>query len=119
MIWEELKEVVSCDYLFVVLSYIQLLCSVPSLNIGFPDEIFRSRPIPSLNESVPLFYFDEISIFPGKIFVDTVVVLDVIDVNLLVLKNTLEYQLVVDCRITFYIQVNIGSVSEVKSSIPS
>lgn len=118
LIGEEGVEVVSRHNLLIILCNIQLLGSIPSLNIGFSNQILCCWSIPSLDKSIPLFDFNKITILPGEVLINAVIVLDVIDINLLILKNALEYQLIINSWIPFQIKVDICPIPKIKPRVP-
>lgn len=119
LIWEEGVELVIRNYLLIILRGIQRLRPVPSLYTGFADQVLGSGSVPSLDESVSLLDLDEVAIVPREVLVDAVIILDVVDVDLLIFKYTLEYQLVVNGRVTTQVQINIRTVSEVEARVPA
>ena len=91
LVGEEFVKLIILENLLIVLCCVEFFGSVPLSHGGFPGEDPGSGSVPPLDEAVPLLNLNNLPVVPSEVFTDGVVVLDIIDIDLLILEDTLEH----------------------------
>jgi len=110
-------ELVILDHFLIILCEIIVFSFLPSSDANFLDHISSSWTVPPLHKLLPLFNLNHFSVIPSEVLVETIIVLHIICVDLSVFKDRLQYKLIVNHRIASHVQVDVGSVTEIKSSV--